>query len=276
MVGMHAKRTAANAIRGLLLVVAASATAGCLRLTTTVDLRADGSGTIVQESAMSAQAIAMIKGFAAQADTKGKGPAELFGEEQARKAAESMGVTFVSGEVIKSADLEGYRARYSFDDVTKIRVTMDQSGSGQGSGKGAPFSFAFDRRAASSLLTIQMPEGGGSVPGMPPGGLPGIPGGAGASDAEKAQAEQAMTMMKMMMKGLFVDVALNVSGRVLKSNAPQVEGSRVTLLQIDFDKLIADETALQKLQGAKDLKALASVPGLKIAAEPKVTVEFSR
>ena len=77
-----------------------------------------------------------------------------------------------------------------------------------------------------------------------------------ASDADKAQMAQAMAMMKMMMRGLFVDVVLNVNGRILKSNAPYVEGSRVTLLQIDFDKLLADDAALLKLQSAKDVKSL--------------------
>ena len=110
------------------------------------------------------------------------------------------------------------------------------------------------------------------TPGAP-GALP-FPG--GGSDADKAQMAQAMAMMKMMMRGLFVDVGLNVNGRILKSNAPYVEGSRVTLLQIDFDKLLADESALLKLQGAKDIKSLANVPGLKVVAEPTVTIEFSR
>ena len=100
--------------------------------------------------------------------------------------------------------------------------------------------------------------------------------GAGDTDADKAKAAQALTMMKMMMRGLYVDVALNVNGRILKSNAPYVDGSRVTLMQIDFDKLLADEAALMKLQGAKDLKSLAAVPGLKVVTEPTVTIDFSR
>ena len=85
-----------------------------------------------------------------------------------------------------------------------------------------------------------------------------------------------MAMMKMMMKGLFVDVSLNVNGRILKSNAPYVKGSRVTLMQIDFDKVLADETGLQKLQGASDVKSLSGVPGLQVVGEPTVTIEFSR
>jgi len=222
---------------------------------------------------MTAQALAMLKSFTSQADT-GKTPqAELFGEEQAKKAADSMGVTFVSGEPFKSADFEGYRARYSFDDISKIKVNMDQSMSGpqtSASAKQAPFAFGFDKGPASSTLTIRMPD---QTPAT--GQLQGLPKNTG-TDAEKAKAAQAIGMMKMMMKGLFVDVSMNVGGRVIKTNAPHVEGSRVTLLQIDFDTLLADEAAMEKLQSATDLKSLASVPGLKISPEPKVTIEFAR
>ena len=91
---------------------------------------------------------------------------------------------------------------------------------------------------------------------------------AASGSADKAEAAQAMAMMKMMMKGLFVDVSLNVNGRILKSNATHVDGLRVTLMQIDFDKLLADETGLQKLQAASDVKSLSGRPGLKVVTEP--------
>ena len=89
------------------------------------------------------------------------------------------------------------------------------------------------------------------------GALP-MPG--GGSDADKAQAAQAMAMMKMMMRGLFVDVALTVNGHIIKSNAPYVDGSRVTLLQLDFDKLLADDAALLKLQARRTSRAWPPCP----------------
>jgi hypothetical protein len=257
--------------RFALALLVAVASSGCLRSTTTIDLKDDGSGTILQETAVSTQAIGMLQGLAG-AQPAGEKPVQLFGEEQARKAADTMGVTFVSGEPYKAGELEGYRARYSFADISKITLKMDQGTNSMAPGsdtKKPPFGFGFKRGSAGSLLTIQMPD---QTPGAP-GALP-FPG--GGSDADKAQMTQAMAMMKMMMRGLFVDVALNVDGRILKSNAPFVEGSRVTLLQIDFDKLVADETALLKLQGAKDIKSLSAVPGLKVITEPTVTIEFSR
>jgi hypothetical protein len=276
----HLARTGLNAMthpatlirRSALALLLALGSTGCLRSTTVIDLKSDGSGTIVQETAVSAQALGMLQGMAG-ANQAGDKPAQLFGEDQARKAAATMGVTFVSGEPIKTGELEGYRARYAFDDIEKVTVKMDQSDDlAPGSGtKKPPFGFTFSRGATASVLTIRMPD---QAPGASPSGLP-LPG-AGGTDAEKAQAAQAMGMMKMMMKGLFVDVSLNVSGRILKSNAPFVDGSRVTLMQIDFDKLLADEAALLKLQSAKDIKSLAAVPGLKVVAEPSVTIEFSR
>jgi hypothetical protein len=258
----------------LVLVFAGVLASGCIRSTTTIELKADGSGTILQENAVGAQALAMMKSFAsAQTDKAGTQTApDIFSEDQARKTAETMGVTFVSGEPFKTGDLQGYRARYRFDDVTKIKINAQQGPDSLGpatAAKEPPFGFTFERGAASSLLTIQMPQQ------TPLGNFP-MPGAGSASEGDKAMATQALAMMKMMMQGAFLDVSLAVDGRIIKSNAAHVDGSKITLLQVDFDKLMADEATLKKLEAAKDPKALADLPGLKIATEPKLVIEFSR
>jgi len=253
----------------LLVILAGAFASGCLKSTTTIDLKPDGSGTIVQENAVTAEALAMIKGFAASQNTKDV-PQDLFSQEQALKTAETMGVTFVSGEAIKTASHEGYRALYKFDDITKVKFNLQQGTEAVAGGSSParpPFGFTFTRGASSSVLTIQMPE-------QAPGGFPGMP--KGTSEADKAQATQAMAMMKMMLKGMFVDVSLALDGRIIKSNATHVDGSKITLLQMDFDKMVADDAAMQKLEAATDLKALANVPGLKIATDPKLVIEFGR
>ncbi len=259
----------------LLTVSCAIFSTGCLRSTTVIELRPDGGGTILQETGLTAQAMAMVKGFGAQNQQGGAKPTELFTEEQARKAADSMGVTFVSGEPFAANGMEGYRARFSFDDITKVKMSMDQSAaqltSPDAKPKEPPFSFAFDKKAASSVLTINLSDqakGGAKM-------FPGIPGTGVGGKEDKAQAAQALAMMKMMMAGLFVDISLNMNGKILNSSTPH-EGSRVTLMQIDFDKLLADPAALDKLQGASDLKALANIPGLKVPNAQKVTIEFGR
>jgi hypothetical protein len=256
------------------LLLAATTTA-CLRSTTVVSIRPDGTGTIVQEMGVSPQALAMLKSMASAGEQNQGAPPEIFGEEQAKKAAATMGVTFVSGEPIKTAQMDGYRANFSFDDVRKLQVKMSQDPTaGLAGGKGAsdpPFGFGFERRGESAILTITMPdEKPAGIPGMGPGM------GMGGANTSPEQNAQAIQMMKMMMQGLFVDVSLNIDGRILKTNAPHVDGSRLTLLQLDFDKLLADEAGLLKLQSATDIKSLGNVAGLKVITDRKVTVEFSK
>ena len=266
--------------RQIVVVCVALLCSACLRATTTITVRQDGSGLIDQEVGANPQAMAMLKGFAgAAAEQKGGTAAatpSIFGEAEAKKMADQMGVRFLSGEAIKTGELEGYRAHYSFDDVTKLKVKMSQDATGgltenSKSPAEPPFGFQFEKHASSSVLTINMPE---QKPGSA-GPLNQLGMGRGASQ-NPAQNEQAIAMMKMMMKGLYVDVTLAVDGKVIKTNAPYVTGSRVTLVQMDFDKLLADDGALLKLQQANDPRMLKDIPGLKVVAEPKVTIEFGR
>ena len=121
---------------------------GCLKSTTVISVRPDGTGTIVQETGLSPEALAMLQGFAGAAAGQKGGSPEIFGEAQAKKAASTMGVRFISGEPIKTAELEGYRARYAFDDISKVTVKMDQGTNDLAPGqntKKPPFGFAFTR-----------------------------------------------------------------------------------------------------------------------------------
>ncbi len=243
---------------------------GCLRSTTTIDLKSDGSGTIVQETAVSAQALGMIQGLAG-ANQTGEKPPQLFGEEQARKAAATMGVTFVSGETIKTGDLEGYRARYAFADISKVSVKMDQTDNlAPGSEtKKPPFAFMFKRGAAASVLTIQMPDQSPGASQLP---MPG----AGGTDAEKAQAAQAMSDDED-------DDARSLRRRRADGERPHHQEQRALCRGFSrhahaarLRQAASDDAALPKLQSAKDIKSLAAVPGLKVVTEPTVTIEFSR
>jgi hypothetical protein len=252
----------------VVLFVAATCSA-CLRSTTVIAVKSDGSGTIVQETGVSPQMLSMLQSMAGGGSAQAPPVKEMFGEEQARKAAEAMGVQFVSGEPIKTSDLEGYRARFAFADIGKLRMRLNQQASGSMGGDAPgdpPFGFQFQKGTTSSRLTIDMPD---MKSPTEPLGFKDM-----AGNAE--QMQQAMTMMKMMTRGMFVDVSLDVDGRILKTDAQHVQGSRVTLLQLDFDKILADEAGLQKLQKATDVKALAGVPGLKIVTTPTLNIEFAK
>jgi hypothetical protein len=235
-------------------------------------VRQDGSGLIDHEVGASPQAMALLRNFSssAGADAKPGGDVQMFGPEQAKAVAAAMGVRFVSGEAVKTAEVDGYRARFAFDDVTAVRLNISQSPGAAAVEKQSepPFAFGFTKGEAGSVLTITIADQKPGAQGM----LPKMPGGAGSPE----ENAQALAMILPMLRGLFVDVSLLVDGRVIRTNAPEVDGSRLTLLQFDFDKVAATEGALQKLQQITDPKMLKEVPGVRMIAGPVVSIEFGR
>ncbi len=269
--------------RMLFILGAAVLCSACLRATTVITVRPDGSGTIDQEIGMTAVAAGFIKGFGDAAAEAGAEKAEkkqdtaLFTEAEARKAAEQMGVRFVSGEPIKNDQLEGYRAKYAFDDISRLTLNKEgatgaASPAGPAGSTVPPYGFQFTKGKDTSTLVINMPPLDSS---KLQGGLGGMTG-QGGKPGSDAQDKQALAMVKMMMSGMFVDVTLAVEGKIRKANVPVAGDGRITLVQLDFNKLLEDPAGMDKLQNAKDAKALQSVPGLKVPLDSKLTIEFGR
>ena len=213
----------------------------------------------------------MLKSFAGSGSAQGGKdmPSELFTEQQAREAGDQMGVRFISGEVVKTADMEGYHARYAFDDITKVKMKMEPEqpapGRDQTAAANAPLGFDFVRGASSSILTIHLPD---QKPKSPLGDTP------LGQMKDVQQNEQALAMVKTMMAGLFVDISMAFDGRVINANVPTSAGGRLTLLQMDFDKVMADPAALQKLQQSETLIGLQNVPGVTVVPTPTLKIEF--
>jgi hypothetical protein len=224
---------------------------------------------------MKPETVAMLKSMAGASggkDTKDPS-AELFSEKQARETADKLGVTFVSGEPLKTTEMEGYRAHFSFDDVTKLQMKMGQQAAQMAEASGdqadtskSPITFELAKGGSSSTLTIRLPEQ------TPAGSLSQLP---IDSSQDAAQNAQALAMVKTMMAGLFVDFTLAFDGKVLKSSQP-LNGNRLTLLQMDFDKMLQDPAALQKLKGSKNLAGLQGVPGLTVPSTNTLTIEFAK
>jgi hypothetical protein len=236
-------------------------------VTTKITVRQDGSGVIDQDVGASAQALALLRNFGGgRGDTKAD--VQMFGPEQAQAAAAAMGVRFVSGEPVKTAEMEGYRAHYAFDDITAIKFNMKQGTPSQPGvtappSSEPPLAFGFAKGPSSSTLTIRVPQQARQA-----ALLPQMPGGGGSPE----QNAQALSMIMPMLHGLDVDVTLAVDGRVIKSTAPGMNGPVLTLVQFDFDKVAASEGGLQKLQQITDPKELKGIPGITLLSDRVVTI----
>jgi len=271
--------------RALLLVfLCGFITSGCLTSVTTIKVKPDGSGTIEQSIAMKAEAAAQLTamastfGDAAEKDKdKPPAPPELFSEKDMREAAAKFGegVTFVSSQPIKTKDLTGRVATYSFADITKVRVNQKPP-----SPKGAPAEDESKGKAADDVaFTFLRHPGGTSVVTVlfPEPDLSKRKDKDADTESKKPDPTQ-LAMMKKMLDGLRIEIALEVAGAIVKTNSPYVQGSKVTLLEMDFAELITNDAVLGKLANPESIEdakqMLKGVKGVKVNLDREVMVEF--
>lgn len=260
---------------------------GCLQNETTIHLNKDGSGTVVEETLLGAQMLAMIDQMAA--GFGGGGGAEkpkddpikqMLSEDKAKKRAAEMGdgVTFVKAEPLEKNGAKGARTTYAFKDISKLKVstgdgmnTMPKMGPmgdapEPAAKKKQPIGFAF----ANGKLTIKMPE-----PEKP-----------AAAEAPAAEGQpkpdmnnpEAQAMMKQMMGDMKMSLKIVCDSGIAETTASNKEGNTITLFEMDMGKLMENPETFKKL-GEVDQKdptaameAMKNLKGVKIETKKEVTV----
>ncbi|MGQ0736990.1 MAG: hypothetical protein ACT4QD_25495 [Acidobacteriota bacterium] len=258
------------------VVILAASLSGCLRSATLVKIKPDGSGTIEQTMAVNLQAIkGLMAGMGGGGQMKETGG--VLNEAEFKRTAERMGVKPVSVTPFKDGGFEGAKALFAFDDITKVRIDQDpqMGGAGGGSGRsssGTPIKFTHARQGGSSVLTITVDEQTVADAGAK----------AGANKPSLDQVDPAMMqMIKTMFQGFQISIDLEVEGKIVKTNADYVNGSRITLVELDVASLLADEAKLKALEGligpdmsiAQLRPQLKDVKGIKIN-HPKLSIEY--
>jgi hypothetical protein len=288
------KRTGA----ALLTVVAAVSLTGCITFLTQINVRGDGSGTMVQTITMNlGQIKESVEGAAKQLgatmtepkeDTKNKPTTEpeeglpMEDDLKGKTADLGQGVTFVSAEKIETKTASGVRVTYAFKDISLLAVNPKPEAAMGTAGAGASspdaLKFRFNRLPnGNAVLTIVMPGPKTEAPKEQPATAP--------PAASAGEPDLNVSMMAMQMfKGLHMGMAVNVEGKVVKTNSPYVEGSKVTLMDIDFDPLLSDEKGFKVLNDKmgtamgddrKMMEVLKGIKGLKITTDPEISIEFT-
>jgi hypothetical protein len=260
-------------LRSVLVLTGAVLCSACFQFSTVVSIKPDGSGTIDQHLLFTQAAVAQLRQFAAL----GGGTAGEFdpvSEQQARDAAATLGtgVTYVSSTPINSPEGVGRDIKYAFTDVSTLKLDQAPPAPGgmpspapQAAGSEPRVSFTLARQPdGNALLTVKMPQ------------LPAV-GGDNGAPFNGPTADQ-LAMLKPMLAGARLTIAIEPTGRLVRTSSPYVTGNRVTLLDLNVDALLADDSVLQRLRGAQtpaEAKTiLQGVPGLKANLDPELTIEF--
>jgi hypothetical protein len=253
--------------RALVLLPLVLVTAGCFEGQRTIHVKADGSGTVVDSLILGEQMKAMMAG----ADTGKEAEAKEKAKYVAAAAAMGPGVRFVGEEKTP----QGMKVTFAFDDIRNARIDISPGPAGDEGGsqkKSDPLTFRFAHAGTRSTLTVVQPR-----PPAKEKAAAGTP----ASDPMQQMGMAMWTMMKPMMKGLKLRTVLEVDGAIVRTNSKLARGPVVTLLDMDFDQIAADDANFKRFAragddpSAMDPKLLQMVKGIKVNPDPEVVIEFT-
>ena len=245
---------------------------GCLQSETTIHLNKDGSGTLVEQTTLGAQMMAMLEQMSAIGGDKDKDPiAEMFSVDKAKAKAATMGegVTFEKSEQLDLKGNKGARTTYHFADMNKLKVsTADvmknlspMADQAPAADMQKPVAFAY----ADGILTVTLPQ-------------PVKPDAAKPADMPE-ENPQMEAMMKQMLGDMTLVVKLVIEPGISETDATYTDANTITLVDVEMAKLLEKPDALKKLNSApKDnpaaaMEFLKGLDGVKMETKKVITVK---
>jgi hypothetical protein len=238
---------------------------GCLQSMLLITVESDGSGTIELTIIPGEMMAEMLAGFEEEPSMM---PDESFFDSLATRFGQ--GVSFVSSE---SVDDTGIRAFFSFADINTLSIGEDApsqllqaQGVSSTSENKDPLRFEFTPGSVARLVIYNDPL---EEPEATP---------EDEDEVEAMDPEEAIEMMKFMMGDMHMTAVVEVNGSIQETNAKFHEGSRITLLDFEMNKLLDDEELLQQMAESTgpspELVAALARNGVAIEQQEVISVVF--
>lgn len=274
------------------VVLLAACMAACINVSTVIKVNPDGSG-FIEETVLISRVVmeqfggmmkGMAEGFGATEQGEFQFPG-LFDEEQleAKAGQYGQGVQYVSGEELVSETSEGYRAVYHFFDINLLQVDQnpsDKVGDNPLSSLGTvpkQFLTFHLQRGTPNTLVVQMPqtsqESAASEIGMAEDQF-------SFDEASSQVNPQMLAMFQNFFKDMRIAMSLDIQGSITGTNATHLNGSEITIMELDFAELLADPSWMTQLQGAQISSLeeaqllMQDMPGIKVELNDELVIKF--
>lgn len=254
---------------------------GCLEVSTIVSVKPDGTGTIAERLLMSKASLGQMNSLS-EGGKKGQAgqiPDKVALEKKSQEIGEK--VCFISVRPVVTKTHEGYEALYAFRDINLLQLNRNpDSGVAADSASGDQVPkkkkqyvhFIFKEGSPSRLVIVMDPEKEAGSPSSSAAAKP-------QQNAE--QLKMVASIMKQFLKGMRVFMAVDIEGAILGTNATHRKEKRITLMDVDFDKLLANPkqfasfTALGSDPSSREMqKIFKNIPGIKLETQKEVEVTF--
>jgi hypothetical protein len=271
-------------IKILLLTAALSLallSTGCIEISTLVTVNKDGSGTLEETVMLSSEIIEMItelqKSFAE--DTAETEPFQFYNEEDLKTQTANFGeeVRYISSQKINRDEKEGYVVMYEFRDLNKLKINQNPNS------RVKLESFEDEPEVEEEFLTFGFMQGDPAevrVQMPVENNIKADTGSAVVEDTTISDTTALNEQLAKIFKDLKISMAIKVDGKITDTNADYVDGSEITLLQIDFNELLSNAEKFRKFrttnpQTFEEVKEiLKGIPGIKIDTKESVFVRF--
>ena len=248
---------------------------GCVDTTTNITIKPDGSGTIDKTIVLSKHLAEFVlkSGMSGDAASVER---SMLNENQLKGAAGQMGpgVSCVSVEKITAEKGNGYHAVYAFKDISKVKINTNPASDlnmPAGGAAAAPVQYLTFKFAAGTPATLTV-----VAPKPPADAKPPAP----AKQMSQADADKMFATMKPLYSDLRILFTITVAGKIASTNAAYADGSTITLTDMDFGKILADDATVKKLRAGQNQSLdqvkdiVKGVPGVKLETQDTVTVRF--
>lgn len=266
----------------------------CIQTDIVVEVKPDGSGTLTEKIVVTpyleetmAQMMGQMMGMGGGTATSNKKDSQKsivkVDKESGMKMAQTMGegVTWVSSKPLKTKEGEGATVVFKFQDINKLNgIDMN------------PLSTAGLKQSQEDKAVVQLTQQGGesvltltrkkaedpAAEAMPVETQP--------EAVDSAVSAEPLPSMEQLnpFRGLRAKVAFKIVGKITKTNATLRKGNEITVLDMDFDKLLAaaqDTTLMRKLSNIPDnvssaTKHFGLVPGMAGDTNDTLQIRFTK
>ncbi len=264
--------------RIFVLALVVALLSGCFSVSTTVNLKKNGSGTIEEKI--------MVKPMNMFGQSQEE-PESIYDEEELKAEAAGYGedVKFLRGKEVSENGMNGYIAVYEFKDINKVKLNQNFAGKAVDLDEFGPASteeinefITFDFTSGStSTLKIVYPEEKEmeDMEDMEEEDMEWED----EDDMEETD-EAMMEMMKELYNGMKFSLIINFEGKIKETNASFQEGDSVILMDMDFGKLTENPELMAKMNNPGNMtqdelqEMMKDMEGIKFETQKELTVEF--
>jgi hypothetical protein len=255
----------------------------CLEVKQNIVVNSDGSGKIIETVMMSKAMLKELNNiFAGLGSDKGKKSEkiDIYDKKKLEADAAQYGpdVKYVSSKKLSTKTKEGYEVVYAFDDINKLKINQNPGDKGPKTSKDEKS----DAKVENITFKFEKGDPATLVVSLPPPIKAPKEKKQKAAKKDKEAEKKEIDEMRLMFKDMYIGITVEPAGEIVETDATYRDGNKITLLEIDFSKLVENEKEFEKfakkepetVEETKEL--LKNLPGFKVELNKKVVVKFKK